>query len=79
MEDVLIATRYYDDIDPTTGKLIDLQDRLYRKPDGTFVLAIAGQLPSDPPKIEVYDLDGVYAWFQDCPFQIRRAVISSSI
>jgi hypothetical protein len=44
----LIATQHYDDWHPVTLESFDLEDRVYRKPDGSFVLMVAGPLPGDP-------------------------------
>jgi hypothetical protein len=44
----LIATQHYDDWHPVTLESFDLEDRMYRKPDGSFVLMVAGPLPGDP-------------------------------
>ncbi|MEY9184556.1 hypothetical protein [Bradyrhizobium sp. USDA 313] len=71
----LIATRHYSDIDPATGARFDLKDRMYRVSRDSFVLAVAGELPSDPEVEVAYSLEEVFAWYQDCPQQIERAVI----
>ncbi|OAF14126.1 hypothetical protein [Bradyrhizobium neotropicale] len=71
----LIATRHYDDWHPVTLESFELEDRMYRKPDGSFVLMVAGPLPGDPAVEESYSLAGVFEWFQECSCQIERAVI----
>jgi hypothetical protein len=71
----LIATRHYDDWHPTTLEYFELQDRMYRRPDGSFVLTLAGPLPGDPEVVKPFSLEGVFEWLQDCPWQIERAVI----
>ena len=69
-----IATRHYDDRHPITHEWFDLEDRLYRKSDGAFTLLVAGDLPDDPPVEQALSLSDVFAWYQDCPDQIERAV-----
>jgi hypothetical protein len=71
----LIAARQYHDCNPVTREEFELQDRMYRKPDGSFVLMVAGELPGDPEVEKAYSLEEVFAWYQDCPWQIARAVI----
>lgn len=76
-----IATRHYDDCYPAShekaGVFFALEDRLYRISDSEFRLEFAGELPGDPPVVKSLSLDDVYAWFQDTPEQIERAVIQS--
>jgi hypothetical protein len=38
----LIATRFYHDFDPKTGEEFELQDRLLRTGERSFVLMVAG-------------------------------------
>ena len=57
-----IATRHYDDRHPVTHEWFDLEDRLYRKPDGGFALLIAGELPGDPPVVMSLSLSEVFEW-----------------
>ncbi|MGY4325689.1 hypothetical protein ACVWWG_000103 [Bradyrhizobium sp. LB7.2] len=71
----LIATRRYDDWHPVTLESFDLEDRMYRKPDGSFVLLVAGPLPEDPAIEQSYSLSGVFEWLSECAWQIERAVI----
>ncbi|KJC56974.1 hypothetical protein UP10_31495 [Bradyrhizobium sp. LTSPM299] len=71
----LIATRHYDDRHLTTLEVFELQDRMYRKSDGSFVLMVAGPLPDDPEVVKPFSLEGVFEWLQDCPWQIVRALI----
>jgi hypothetical protein len=70
----LIATRHYDDRHPVTFEPFELEDRMYRKACGSFVLMVAGELPGDPEVEKPYSLDGVFDWYQDCPEQIERMV-----
>ncbi|MHC2842866.1 hypothetical protein [Bradyrhizobium diazoefficiens] len=63
----LIATRHYGDWIPSSGDTFELQDRLYRKPDNSFVLVVAGELPGAPPDELSCNLEEVFAWLQDCP------------
>jgi hypothetical protein len=72
---ILIATRTYHDWDAETLIEYELQDRMYRKPCGSFVLMLAGNKPSDPARAEAYGLDGVFAWLRELPEQIVRNVI----
>ncbi|MGY3618408.1 hypothetical protein [Bradyrhizobium sp. USDA 10063] len=71
----LIATRHYFDWIPSTGEEFDLQDRVYRKPDDSLVLMIAGELPGDPSTEQALSLPEYFEWLRDCPSQIKRAVI----
>lgn len=71
----LIATRVYHDFDPKTGQEYELRDRMLRKACGSFVLTVAGDKPGDPEVEEPCSLPAVYAWLQDLPQQIERAVI----
>ena len=73
--DIRIATRHYHDIIRETGEEYELQDRMIRKPCGSFVLMVAGELPGDPEVELAYSLEDVFGWYQDCPEQIERAVI----
>jgi len=43
-----IATRHYHDLDPKSGEEYELQDRLLRTGERSFVLMVAGELPGDP-------------------------------
>jgi hypothetical protein len=54
-----IATRHYDDRHPVTHEWFDLQDHLYRKPNGEFALVIAGELPGDLPVVKSLSLPEV--------------------
>ncbi|MGY4570788.1 hypothetical protein [Bradyrhizobium sp. USDA 3256] len=71
----LIATRHYDDWHPTTLECFELQDRMYRKADGSFVLMVAGPLPDDPSVEKSYSLEDVFEWLSECAWQIKRTVI----
>ena len=73
--DDLIATRYCRDRDPKTGKEFELQDRLLRTGERSFVLMVAGEKPGDAEVEKPISLAGVFAWYQDCPQQIVRAVL----
>jgi hypothetical protein len=70
----LIATRHYSDWHPTTLEPFELEDRMYRKACGSFVLMVAGELPGDPEVEKSYSLAGVFEWLRECPEQIRRVV-----
>jgi hypothetical protein len=48
---------------------------MLQKACGSFVLMVAGELPGDPEVEKSYSLEEVFAWYQDCPVQIERAVI----
>lgn len=74
----LIATRHYHDCNPVTLEEFELQDRMYRKSDVDFVLRVAGELPGDPPVEQSYSLEEVFAWLQDCSWQIKRTVIEKT-
>jgi len=76
---ILIATRTYQDWDAKTLIEYQLQDRMYRKPCGSFVLMIAGDKPGDPEVETPYSLQAVYRWLQDLPWQIERTVIASQV
>ena len=71
----LIATRHYHDLDPKTGEEYELQDRLLRTGERSFVLMVAGELPGDPEVEKTFSLAGVFDWYRDCPEQIKHAVI----
>jgi hypothetical protein len=75
--DVLIATRIYHDLNPLTGEEYELQDRLLRTGERSFVLMVAGERPGDPEIAKSLSLAGVFNWYQDCPQQIEREVISA--
>jgi hypothetical protein len=66
----LIATRIYHDFDPN----YELQDRLLRTGERSFVLVIGGELPGDPEVEKSYSLEEVFGWFRDCPQQIERTL-----
>jgi hypothetical protein len=70
----LIATRHYHEFHPATREEFELQDRMCRKPDGTFVLMVAGALPEDRAVEQSYSLEGVFESVRDCPSQIERMV-----
>ena len=72
----LIATRVYHDFDPKTGEEYELQDRLLRTGERSFILIFAGEKPGDPEVEEPCSLEEVFDWLQDCPEQIARAVIT---
>ena len=71
----LIATRFYHDWNPLTGESYELQDRLLRTGERSFVLMVAGEKPGDPEVAKSLSLAGVFDWYQDCPWQIQRAII----
>jgi hypothetical protein len=71
----LIATRIYHDWNPKTGEEYELQDRLLRTRERSFVLMVAGETPGDPEVEKSLSLAGVFDWYQDCPQQIVRAVL----
>ena len=73
--DDLIATRHYHDFDPKTGEEYQLQDRLLRTSERSFLLMVAGEKPGDPEIAKSISLAGVFDWYQDCPGQIERAVV----
>jgi hypothetical protein len=73
----LIATRVYHDWNSLTGEEYELQDRLLRTGERSFVLMVAGEKPGDPEVEQPYSLKGVFDWYQDCPQQIEREVISA--
>jgi hypothetical protein len=68
----LIATRHYHDIDPKTGQEYELRDSILRKPCGSFVLMVAGELPGDPEVDQSFSLEGVFDWLRDCPEHSNR-------
>ncbi len=72
----LIATRVYHDWNPLTGEEFELQDRLIRTGEQSFVLMVAGEKPGDPEVAKSLSLTGVFDWYQDCPGQIEREVTS---
>ena len=45
---MLVATRHYHDFDPKMGESDELQDRLLRMGERSFVLMVAGEKPGDP-------------------------------
>jgi hypothetical protein len=61
--------------DPTEP--FELNDRMYRKPCGSFVLLVAGELPGDPEVEKPYSLEQVFDWLREFPWQIERFVIVS--
>lgn len=71
---LLIATRNYHDFNPATGEEFELQDRMYRKACGSFVLMRAGERPGDPEDEQSFSLAEVFAWLSELPWQIERAV-----
>jgi hypothetical protein len=77
--EILIATRHYHDINLKTGEEYELQDRLLRTGERSFVLMVAGEKPGDPEVEMPFSLAGVLSWYQDCPEQIERAVISGGL
>jgi hypothetical protein len=50
-----------------------MRDRLLRTGARSFVLMVAGELPDDPEVELSYNLEEVFDWYRDCPFQIERA------
>jgi len=48
---------------------------MLRKACGSFALMVAGERPGDPEVETSLSLAGVFEWLQDCPRQIKRAVI----
>ena len=75
---MLVATRHYHDFDPKMGESDELQDRLLRTGERSFVLMVAGELPGDPEVAKSLRIADVFDWYQDCPLQIERAAISGS-
>lgn len=75
----LIATRHYSDRHPVTLEPFELQDRLLRTGERSFVLMVAGELPGDPEVELAYSLEDVFGWYRDCPEQIERAVFTSEV
>ena len=73
---MLVATRHYHDFDPRMGEEFELQDRLIRTGEQSFVLMVAGEKPGDPEVAKSLSLTGVFDWYQDCPGQIEREVTS---
>jgi hypothetical protein len=73
----LIAIRIYHDLDPKTGEEYELRDRVLRKACGSFVVMVAGELPSDPEVEKSYSLEDVFGWYRDCPEQIERAAFTA--
>jgi hypothetical protein len=71
----LIATRHCSDWHLVTLEPFELQDRMYRKACGSFVLMVAGEWPGDPAVEEFYSLEQVFEWLRECPQQIERGVI----
>ena len=71
----LIATRIYHDLDPKTGEEYELQDRLLRTGERSFVLMVAGEKPGEPEVAKSLSLTDVYAWLRDCPEQVERAAL----
>jgi hypothetical protein len=65
----------YSDWHPTTLEPFELQDRLLRTGERSFVLMVAGELPSDLEVEKPYSLEGVFDWYRDCPEQIERSVL----
>ena len=63
----LIATRHYSDWHPTTLEPFELEDRMYRKACGSFVLMVAGELPGDLEVEKPYSLQGVFEWYPKYP------------
>jgi hypothetical protein len=58
-----IATRHYSDWHPVTLEPFELQDRLLRTGERSFVLMVAGELPGDPEVEKSLSLAGVFDWF----------------
>jgi hypothetical protein len=71
----LIATRFYHDFDPKTGEEFELQDRLLRTGERSFVLMVAGEKPGEPEVEKSLSLAGVFDWYRDCSQQIERVMI----
>jgi hypothetical protein len=65
----------YHDFDPKTGESFELQDRLLRTGERSFVLMVAGDKPGDPEVAKSLSLHAVYHWLQDLPEQIERTVV----
>ena len=65
--DDLIATRHYHDFEPKTGEEFELQDRLLRTGEQSFVLMVAGEKPGDPEIAKSISPTGVFDWYRDCP------------
>jgi hypothetical protein len=72
----LIATRVYHDFNPHMGEEYELQDRLLRTGERSFVLMVAGEKPGDREVAKSLSLAGVFDWYQDCSQQIARAVLA---
>lgn len=54
----LIGIRRYHDCHPVTREEFELEDRMYREPNDSFVLLTAGSLPGDPAVEQSYSLEG---------------------
>jgi hypothetical protein len=73
-----IATCHYHDRNSLTGEEYELQDRLLRMGERSFVLMVAGEKPGDPEIAKPISLDDVFEWYRDCPEQIEREVIKGA-
>lgn len=74
--DITIATRIFDNLDPSRGIAYEVRDRMVRKPCGSFYLIEGPGRPGEPEVVTPYSLQAVYDWLQDLPEQIERAVVS---
>jgi HsdM N-terminal domain len=66
-----IATRHYHDFDPKTGEEFELQDRLLRTGERSFVLMVAGEKPGDPEIAKSLSLTDVFAWLRIVPSRLN--------
>jgi hypothetical protein len=71
----ILSRQGYHDWNPVSGEEYQLRDRMFRKACGSFVLMVAGELPSDPEVEQAFSLEAVYKWLQDLPWQIERTVV----
>jgi hypothetical protein len=69
------TTRIFGNPDPSKGIEYEVQDRMVRKPCGTFYLIKGPGKPGQPEVVTPYSLQAVYDWLQDLPEQIERGVI----
>jgi len=50
---------------------------MYRKPCGSFVLKETSDMPGELDGERAFDLESVFAWLRELPWQIEREVLTA--
>jgi hypothetical protein len=75
--DILIATRTYPLHCLKSGREYLARDCMYRKPCGSFVLKETSDMPGELDGERAFDLESVFAWLRELPWQIEREVLTA--